>query len=126
MAGMSIKTIQEEMMNTKRIPMNKRALVSFLLLIALAFLISSGLPLHFAAFSHNWLNYHALMTIHNTSALIFFIAALVHVSLNIRSIKGYLVQKVGASLKAWRELAIAAVLVLGMVILTTSHVFHVH
>ncbi len=113
-------------MNTKRTPINKRALVSFLMLTALAFLISSGLPLHFAAFSLSWTNYHALMTIHNTSALIFFVAALIHVSLNMRLIKNYLVQKVDASLKARRELAIAVVIVLSMVVFTTSHVFHGH
>jgi hypothetical protein len=113
-------------MNTKRTPINKRALISFLLLIALAFLISSGLPLHFAAFSRNWTNYHVLMTIHNTSALIFFVAALIHVFLNMRLIKSYLVQKVSASLNARRELAIAVVVVLGMVVITTLHVFHGH
>jgi hypothetical protein len=113
-------------MKTKQTPINKRALLSFLLLIALGFLISSGIPLHFAAFSHNGTNYHALMTIHNTSALIFFISALIHICLNMKSIKSYLIQKVGVSLKARRELFIAAGVVLGIVVFTTSHVFHVH
>lgn len=113
-------------MNTTRTAINKRALISFLLLIALGFLISSGIPLHFAAFSRDWTKHHALMTIHNTSALIFFIAALIHVFFNIRSIKSYLIQKVEASVKTRRELFIAAVIVLGVVAFTTSHVFHGH
>ncbi len=113
-------------MKTTRTAINKRALVSFLLLIALIFLIFSGLPLHFAAFSRNFTKHHALMTIHNTSALIFFIVALIHIFFNIRSIKGYLIQKVAASMKARRELFIAAIIVLGIVAFTTSHVFHGH
>jgi len=113
-------------MNTMQNPINKRALVSFILIVAFIFLLSSGLPLHFAAFSNNWINYHALMTIHNTSALIFLVAVLIHVFLNIRLIKNYFLQKKGAAFKARKELTIAVVMVLAMVALTTSHVFHIH
>ncbi len=111
-------------MNAKHPVMHKQALASFLLLIASIFLLTSGLPLHFAAASRNGTGYHVLMTIHNTSALIFVAAALAHVYWNRRSIKIRLLREAGDFLRPGKELTAAVAIVLGIVAFALSHTFH--
>lgn len=95
----------------------RRALVSFVLLTAGACLVPSGIGLHFAALSRPSTAYHALMAVHNTAALLVLVAALIHVSSNLRSIKHYLG-------RARRGLLLTAAVVLGVIALIGSHPFH--
>jgi len=111
-------------MNAKQPVMEKRALASFLLLIASILLLTSGLPLHFVAASRSGTGHHVLMTIHNASALIFAAAALAHVYWNRRSIRIRLLREAGDFLRPRKEWAFALAIVLGIVALALSHVFH--
>lgn len=111
-------------MNAKHPVVHKQALASFLLLIASIFLLTSGLPLHFAAASRNGTGYHVLMTIHNASALIFVAAALAHVYWNRRSIRIRLLREVGDFLRPGKELTVALAIALGIVAFALSHLFH--
>ena len=111
-------------MNTKQPVMDKRTLASFLLLIASILLLTSGLPLHFTAASRSGTGYHALMTIHNASALTFIAAALAHVYWNRRSIRIHLLREAEDFLRTKKEWAFALAIALGIVAFALSHLFH--
>ena len=70
--------------------MNKRAIVSLILLFSLIMMPVSGIIVHIThgkAISHTWLHLHAL------SGIIFSIAGMFHVVYNWRILKNYLVNK---------------------------------
>ena len=70
--------------------MNKRAIVSLILLFSLIMMPVSGIIVHAthrAAISHTWLHLHGLF------GVIFLIAALCHVVYNWRILKNYLAGK---------------------------------
>jgi hypothetical protein len=111
-------------MNAKHPVVHKQALASFLLLIASILLLTSGLPLHFAAASRNGTGYHVLMTIHNASALIFVAAALAHVYWNRRSIRSRFLREAENFLRPRKELTAALAIAVGVVAFALSHLFH--
>jgi len=111
-------------MNAKHPVVHKQTLASLLLLIASIFLLTSGLPLHFAAAYRNGTGHHVLMTIHNASALIFVSAALAHVYWNRRSIRVRLLREAGAVLRPGKEWAFALAIALGIVAFALSHLVH--
>ncbi len=111
-------------MNTKHPVVQKQALASLLLLIASILLLTSGLPLHFAASSRKGTGFHVLMTIHNASALMFVAAALAHVYWNRRSIKIRLLREAENVLRPRKELTAALAIAVGVLAFALSHLFH--
>jgi len=111
-------------MNAKHPVVHKQTLASLLLLIASVFLLTSGLPLHFAAAYRNGTGHHVLMTIYNASALIFVSAALAHVYWNRRSIRIHLLREAEDFLRPKKEWAFALAIALGIVAFALSHLFH--
>ena len=65
------------------------------------------------------------MTIHNTAALLFLIAAVIHVILNWKVLTHYVNAKVGEYMRFKRELLIAVLGVSGFVLLVASHALHI-
>jgi hypothetical protein len=65
------------------------------------------------------------MTMHNTAALLFLIAAVVHVIMNWKVLTHYVNAKVGEYMRFKRELLIAVLGVSGFVLLLASHALHI-
>jgi hypothetical protein len=65
------------------------------------------------------------MTMHNTAALLFLIAAVVHVVMNRKVLTHYVNAKIGEYMRFKRELLIAVLGVSGFVFLLASHALHI-
>ncbi len=103
-------------------PFNRRAFISVALAVSGIMLPVSGimnhqLQLEMTQARHFW------MSIHNMSATLFSISAILHVCLNRRALGNYLVRV--KSLVLSKEAVAAVVLVVGIVGVFASHVFHV-
>ena len=85
----------------------------------------SGIPLHFSrtAIEPSMLE-HYLMSVHNVSALIFLIAAGVHLSLNWSALTRYVAAKTEEYFHFKKEMVIALLAVLVIVALFSSHALH--
>ena len=64
------------------------------------------------------------MTMHNTAALLFLIAAVIHVVLNWKVLTHYAKARVGEYMRFKRELLIAVLGVSALVLFTASHALH--
>ena len=103
-------------------PFNRRAFISVALIASMMILPVSGimnhqLQLEMSQARHFW------MSVHNMSATLFSLSAILHVCLNRRALGNYLVRVKGLVLS--KEAIAAVVLVSGIVGLFASHVFHV-
>ena len=105
-------------------PFNKRAFTSVAMLISGLMLPFSGLMNHQLQFESLSMQRHFWMTVHNTSAILFVIFAIIHVSFNWRVLFAYVKQKGGIFIK--KEGILALIVVISIVSLLSSHVFHVH
>jgi len=102
---------------------NKRAFVSIVMFIALAGLPVSGIMNHNLQFEPLIPARHFWMSVHNMSAILFTVFAVIHISYNWRPLLNYVkrVKKITVS----KEAVLAVVLVVFIVGLFSSHAFHV-
>lgn len=103
---------------------NTRAFTSVAMLISGLLLPFSGFMNHDLQLESLSMQRHFWMTVHNTSAVLFVIFAIIHISLNRRVLFAYLKQKRTVLLK--RESVLAVIIVISIVSLLSSHVFHLH
>jgi hypothetical protein len=104
-----------------RVGISARALASLALFCAGAWLVPSGIALHFASHSGATKWSHLFMSMHNTASLIFVLAAVVHVIRNWKVLTHYLSARVGEYMRFKRELLIAVLGVSGLVLFVASH-----
>ncbi len=109
--------------NTQKKPFNKRAFISTALFI-------SGLGLPFSGIINHELQLeplnqarHFWMSVHNASAVLFTIFAILHISLNWRPLMNYLKNIKGIAIS--KEALIAMTLVIFIVGMFSLHAFHV-
>ncbi len=107
-----------------RKPFNKRAFISIAMFVSGSLLPLSGLMNHILQYELLSRSRHFWMTTHNTSALLFVIFAVLHISLNWSPLILH-IKKV-KELSVSREAITAFLLVVIIVGLFVSHVFHVH
>lgn len=103
---------------------NKRAFTSVAMLISGLMLPFSGYMNHELQFESLSMQRHFWMTVHNTSAVLFLIFAIIHVSFNGRVLYAYLKQKGAILIK--KESILAMIFVISIVSLLSSHVLHLH
>jgi len=109
-----------------RQPMSRRALTSMFLFFSFILLPLSGVPLHFARTEADpSVTEHFLMSVHNMSALLFFIAAIVHLTFNWKALTKHLATKTAEYFRFRQEMIIALVVVIVIVGLFSSHAFRV-
>lgn len=107
-------------------PINKRALTSMFMFFTFVCLPLSGIPLHFSRTeAEPGVLEHFLMSVHNMSALIFLIAAFIHLSLNWNALTKYIAAKTGEYFHFKKEMIIALLAVIVIVGLFSSHALHV-
>jgi hypothetical protein len=109
-----------------RFELSTRALASLALFCTGAWLVPSGIALHFA--SHDGANKwsHLFMSIHNTASLIFVVCGVTHVILNWKVLTYYVKAQVGDYARFKRELLIAVLGVSGLVLLIALHALILH
>lgn len=101
--------------------LSARALASLSLFCAGAWLIPSGIALHFALHDGATKWTRLLMSTHNTASLIFVVGGLAHVTLNWKVLTYYVKARVGEYARFKRELLIAVLGVSGFVVFVASH-----
>jgi len=108
----------------RRAGLSARALASLVLFCAGAWLVPSGIALHFALHDGATRWSHLFMSMHNTASLVFVAAAVVHMALNWKVLIHYMSVRVGEYVRFKRELLIAVLGVSGLVLLVASHGLH--
>ncbi|MBN1511761.1 MAG: DUF4405 domain-containing protein [Phycisphaerae bacterium] len=112
-----------------RSPWNNRTFTSLLVTSVFLVLAVSGSVRYFAPSCRdaNWGGWNVLglgkdewVAMHMASALVFLVAAVVHVTFNWRALAGYLRIRRGRGLRYWRETAGAAGLTAAVVILSAA------
>lgn len=103
---------------------NMRAFVSISMFVSLAGLPVSGIMNHNLQLELLGQKRHFWMSIHNMSALLFTISALIHIILNWRSLVNYIKRAKTNTIK--KEAIFAFILIVVIVGLFSSHVFHIH
>ena len=107
----------------KKRSFNKRAFISIALFLSGLCLPFSGIMVHTLQFEQLTVERHFWMSVHNTAGILFVIFAILHISYNWRSLLNY--AKKAKEMFISKEALIAIVLVIAMVGLISSHVFHV-
>jgi uncharacterized iron-regulated membrane protein len=102
---------------------NKRAFTSIALLLSGLVLPISGIMNHQLQFDPFTQARHFWMSVHNMSALLFTLFAVIHVSLNWRSLVHYAKKAKGFIMS--KEAVAAIALIVCVVGLFASHAFHV-
>ncbi len=107
----------------KKKSFNKRAFISIVMFISGFCLPFSGLKCHKLQFEQLTVEKHFWMSFHNSAAIIFIIFAIIHISYNWRILINYTkrAKKVFISKEALAAIALVVVII-GLV---ASHVFHV-
>ncbi len=107
--------------------MKIRALTSLIMLFSFILLPLSGIPLHLiGSIPIQDPLRHAIMTIHNSASVVFIASLIIHLFLNWKAIINYMFSKSKEYLKLKKEMVVALIIVLGVVGIFTSHVFHVN
>lgn len=109
---------------TKRKRITIRSLASMTLLCAGAWLVPSGIALHFVSREGAVKLSHVLMSVHNTAALIFLTAAVVHAVQNRKVLTNYMKAGVGKDMQYRKEFLIAALGMSVIILIMASHALH--
>src|SRR3989339_379768 len=110
--------------NVKKRPFNKRAFVSAVMLLSGLCLPFSGIINHNLQFEQLTVERHFWMSVHNTAAILFVIFAIFHISYNWRLLISY--TKKVKEMVISKEALTAIALVIVIVGLISSHVFHIN
>ncbi|MCX6247205.1 MAG: DUF4405 domain-containing protein [Bacteroidetes bacterium] len=108
--------------NVIRKPFNKRAFISTALVVSGLLLPISGLMNHLLQFEGLTFARHFWMSVHDISGILFVLFSILHISYNWRALINY-VKKV-KDIFISKEALIAIILVVSIVGLVSSHVFH--
>lgn len=101
------------MENAAKQPINRRSLTAMFLFFSFILLPVSGVPLHFSRTEADpGITEHFLMSVHNMSALLFFMAALTHVTFNWNALTKYLAKKTTEHFQFRKEMMIALLMVI--------------
>ena len=122
-AGKGGRRVIEERTRPTRI--SARALASLALCSGGAWLVPSGVALHFASHRGTTVWSHVFMSMHNAASVAFLAGAAVHIILNWKALTHYVQAKIGDAARYRREILIAVVGVSGFVLLVASHGLHV-
>lgn len=117
-----IKIVMEQI--TKRKSFNKRAFISTALFISGIILPFSGLMNHILQFETKTLDRHFWMSVHDIAGILFLIFAILHISFNWKLLKGY--AKKAKEMFISKEVLTAIAVVIVIVGLFSSHVFHLN
>jgi len=107
----------------KKKPFNKRAFISIAMFLSGLCLPFSGIMNHKLQFEQLTSERHFWMTVHNAAAILFVIFAMLHISYNWRLLINY-TNKVKETFIS-KEALTATVLVIVIIGLISSHVFHI-
>lgn len=110
---------------SRKDPINRRALTSLAMLFSFVWLPPSGIALHLTESTSFYPIRHALMALHNISALLFLIATAFHLGLNWKAMSQHLVSKVAEYRTVRKEAVIAGLVVSTIIVLFALHAFHV-
>jgi hypothetical protein len=102
---------------------NKRAFVSVAMFVSLLLLPFSGIMNHNLQFEALTTERHFWMSVHNISAIIFAVFAILHISYNMKSLKNYISKLKGIIIS--KEALTATAFVILITGLFALHVFHV-
>lgn len=109
--------------DVKKKPFNKRAFISIAMFLSGLCLPFSGIMNHNLQFEQLTVERQFWMSVHNTAAILFVIFAILHISYNWRLLINY--TKKVKEMFISKEALTAIVLVIVIVGLISSHVFHV-
>jgi len=104
-------------------PFNKRAFISTALFFSGLFLPISGLMNHILQFEGLTVARHFWMSVHDISGILFVIFSILHISYNWKALINYL--KRVKDIYISKEALFAIILVILIVALISSHVFHI-
>jgi hypothetical protein len=107
----------------KKKTFNKRSFISIAMIFSGLILPFSGMANHKHQFEMLTIERHFWMTVHNTAAILFVIFAILHISYNWRILINYIKKTKETFIS--KETLTALALVIGIVGLFASHVFHV-
>ena len=105
-------------------PFNKRAFISTALFTSGLILPISGLMNHILQFEGLTLSRHFWMSVHDISGILFVIFSILHIYNNRKALISYAKKAKEALIS--KEAMIALSLVIILVCLISSHVFHIH
>ncbi len=105
-------------------PFNKRAFVSVAMFAAALGLPISGLMNHQMQFEPFSQTRHFWMSVHNVSAILFCLFAIMHITLNWTPLMHYIKKIKGVSIS--KEALLAVALVFVVVAFISSHALHTH
>lgn len=108
---------------TEKKPFNWRAFSSIAMFLSVLGLPYSGIMNHNLQFEQFFSERHFWMSIHNMSAILFMIFAIIHITLNWRALIHYMHKVKGAVIS--REALTAIAVVFFIVALFSSHALHV-
>lgn len=111
---------------TKQSKINMRAIVSMSMLFSFVWLPLSGIIIHITERDGMTQLRHGAMAVHNFASIVFFISSLVHITLNMKTIKQYVIVRAGLFQTVRKETIIAFVVTTLIIGFFASHVFHVH
>jgi hypothetical protein len=111
-------------METTRVKFNIRSFVALMAGMSALGLPVTGIACHYYGFEPMTVARHAWMSAHNILGFIFAVSALWHAALNRRAIGGYIRNVAAKTPRISREAALAAVTVVCLTLLITSHAFH--
>jgi len=103
-------------------PFNRRAFTSVAMFLSGTILPISGIMNHKLAFLHVTQEYHFWRSVHNISAVLFCACAISHITYNWWALRQYIIKVKNQKIN--KEALYAIILVLGVVGLFSSHVFH--
>ena len=108
----------------KKYQVDKRALTALFMFFSFVWLVPTGITMHFIAQTSFELIRHIVMSLHNTAAVIFVTSAVVHLTLNWKSMKRYMASKINEYFPYRTEAIIAAIVVTGLLLFIGSHPLH--
>jgi len=109
---------------TQKKPFNKRAFTSIAMIVSLMGLPISGIMNHQLQIEPLTLARHFWMSVHNVSAILFVVIAIIHITYNWRVLLHYAQKAKETAIS--REAIMAIVLVVIIVGVISSHAFHVN
>ncbi|MBK1790020.1 hypothetical protein [Persicirhabdus sediminis] len=110
----------------KKTTLNPRVLVVFLMMFTAPILLFSGVTLHSADANQAERLKFISMALHNVTALVCLIAAIVHMKYNWKPILNYVRNKKDGLLKYPKELGAAGIMTAILSLLAVSHVLRHH
>jgi hypothetical protein len=106
--------------------LHKRSLNVLIMLFSFSLLPFSGIIIHSThGMSEKEPLRHFAMSVHNLSAIIFFISCVIHLLANRRALAKYISEKRNSYLQLKREAVIALLIVFVIVGVFSLHAFHV-